>query len=176
MTDVALFRNLNLGHPGSPTRQELLAAFGGASSASVFQTNGTVVFAGPSKEPLLQQAIGALRAAGYTQHVIVRSLGDIQRIIEHVADPDPAENVYRTMVSFFDAPALHTVRLPLRSPDRLVEVRTLDATMAVSVCWKPESKAGDVTGFIESLVHAPVTTRTLGTLRRLLDCAQRASS
>lgn len=48
MTTVALFRNMNLGHPGSPTSAELLAAFGGPRSASIFQTNGTVLLTEPS--------------------------------------------------------------------------------------------------------------------------------
>ena len=43
---VAFFRNLNLGHRGSPVRAQLEGAFteSGASDVRSFQTNGTVVF------------------------------------------------------------------------------------------------------------------------------------
>lgn len=41
MSYVALFRNLNLGHPSSPTGAALVDAFGGPSVASSFQINGT---------------------------------------------------------------------------------------------------------------------------------------
>ncbi|NHN57147.1 hypothetical protein G9U51_15355 [Calidifontibacter sp. DB0510] len=43
---VAFFRNLNLGHPGSPDRLGLEAAFAraGADGIRSFQTNGTVAF------------------------------------------------------------------------------------------------------------------------------------
>lgn len=47
---VALFRNLNLGHVGSPTRQQLVDAFGGPHAATSFQTNGTVVFSDQASE------------------------------------------------------------------------------------------------------------------------------
>jgi Protein of unknown function (DUF1697) len=43
---VAFFRNLNVGQRGSPTRDQLLAAFttAGARDVVSFQANGTVVF------------------------------------------------------------------------------------------------------------------------------------
>ncbi len=43
---VAFFRNLNLGHRGSPVRSQLEGAFTSAGAVSVrsFQTNGTVIF------------------------------------------------------------------------------------------------------------------------------------
>lgn len=46
MNSVALFRNLNLGHPGSPTNAELVEAFGSPAAARCFQSNGTVVRGG----------------------------------------------------------------------------------------------------------------------------------
>lgn len=176
MTTVALFRGLNLGHRGSPTRQDLLAAFGGPAFASIFQTNGTVVLDKSVTQVQMGVATNNLRTAGYTHSVVVRSLDEIQRTVDRVVEPLRAENVYRVMVSFFDAPSPPELRLPRRSPDRLVEVRELDAGAAVSYCWKPGSSAGDVTGFVESLVNVPVTTRTLGTLRRLVKSAERASA
>lgn len=108
--------------------------------------------------------------------MVVRSIDDIRRAVERAASFDPADDVYRVMVSFFEAPMDPEAHVPLWSPDRLVEVCDLRAGSATSFCWKPGTTAGDVTGFIESLVRVPTTTRTLGTLQRLLRNVERVES
>lgn len=168
MTWVALFRNLNLGHPGSPSRAELVGAFGGPSVSRSFQTNGTVVFESSDPEQTTATALVALQLAGYPQTVTVRSLRDISQAVAEAPVIDPAEGIYRSMISFYDSDEISGFRSPLRSPDRLVELRTLTPTHAHSVCWKPHNTAGNVTGYLEHLLRVPVTTRTTATLQRLL--------
>lgn len=165
MTHVALFRNLNLGHRASPTGDELLAAFGGPAVARNFQTNGTVLFTTDDPHVTTGRALRSLHGKGYHHHMVIRTLSELEQVSE-TPEADPAENAYRTMISFFDVHRLPTVALPLRSPDRLVELRRLDHGSATSLCWKPQHTAGDVTGFLETLLNVPVTTRTLGTLQR----------
>ncbi|EFG48447.1 hypothetical protein HMPREF0183_0263 [Brevibacterium mcbrellneri ATCC 49030] len=167
MNYVALFRNLNLGHPGSPTATALVDAFGGPSVASCFQTNGTVVFDADDPEPLIGQARNTLTARGFHQSFATRSLTEIASLLNDAPEVDPAENVYRLMVSFFDTIDKPQISVPLRSPDGLVEVRGLYDSHAWSACWKPKNTAGNVTGFLESLLEVPVTTRTMATLERL---------
>lgn len=171
MIHVALFRNLNLGHRGSPTGQELVAAFGGPAVARNFQTNGTVLFVSATPEATASRALQILQDGGYAHSMVVRSVSDVVRSVRATAEADPGENIYRAMVSFFDIEQLPKVELPARSSDQLVELRQLDRDSASSVCWKPRSAAGDVSGFLESLLSVPVTTRTLGTLQRLLVAA-----
>ena len=77
------------------------------------------------------------------------------------------ENAYRLVVSFYDIDEHPQVAVPLRSPDNLVEVRHIYDTHAWSVSWKPQSTAGNATGFLESILGVPATTRTAGTLERL---------
>ncbi|WP_141928247.1 hypothetical protein [Yimella lutea] len=60
MITVALFRNVNLGHPGSPTGDELVEAFGGPAVARSFQSNGTVVF--EAMDPENASAAAIIRA------------------------------------------------------------------------------------------------------------------
>lgn len=168
MTSVAFFRGLNLGHPGSPSRVELVTAFGGPAVARSFQTNGTVVFEATDPEQATGKALADLRAAGYAHPVVVRSMADIRRAVAAAPATDPEEGIYRSMISFYDADDIPGVQLPLRSPDRLVEIRTLGPASAHSVCWKPRQSAGDVTGYLERLLCVPVTTRTTGTLQRLV--------
>lgn len=106
---------MNLGHPGSPTGEELLTIFGGPQSASIFQTNGTVLLTGPSARTLLPRGIDRLRAAGYTQPVVIRTSAEIHQAIEHAAEPDRDRGVYRTMVSFFDVPSVPQVQIPMQA-------------------------------------------------------------
>jgi uncharacterized protein (DUF1697 family) len=171
MSHVALFRNLNLGRPGSPTGEELVAAFGGTGLARTFQTNGTVLFRSDHPEAIVREALKALRDNGHHHGVAVRSLTELKQVITDVPAADPADNIYRTMISFYDVDQVPTVDLPKRSGDELVELRRLDLRNAVSACWKPQKTAGDTTGFLEALLGVLVTTRTLGTLQRLVTAA-----
>lgn len=168
MITVALFRNVNLGHPGSPTGDELVEAFGGPAVARSFQSNGTVVFEATDPENASAAAIIRLRATGYQPTVVIRALEQIRRAVEDVPPVDPGEGVYRSMISFFDVRQFPTVRLPFRSPDGLVEIRAMGPDCAHSVCWKPRQTAGNVTGCLEQLLSVPVTTRTVATMQRLL--------
>jgi len=165
---VALFRNLNLGHPGSPSGEELVAAFGGTTLARTFQTNGTVLFHSDNPEATARKALHVLRGNGHHQGLTVRPLCELNRVVQQTPTTDPAENVYRTMISFYDIDTHPAIELPIRSRDQLVELRRLDQRSAASVCWKPHHTAGDVTGFLETLLNVPVTSRTLGTLKRLV--------
>lgn len=138
-----------------------------------FQTNGTVLFTSPIPEATASRALLALRDRGYVQSMVVRTLSELERVVSETPEADPGENVYRTMISFFDTDRLPPIELPIRSRDQLVEVRQLDRGSAASVCWKPRQAAGDVTGFLEALLSVPVTSRSLGTLERLIVAAKR---
>jgi Protein of unknown function (DUF1697) len=173
MSQVALFRNLNLGHAGSPTGAELVDAFGGTSLARNFQTNGTVLFDSDAPEATARRALQILRKEGYHHSMVIRPLAELEWVLEEAPSVDPAENVYRVMLSFYDIDTLPAVELPLRSRDQLVELRRLSLRSAGSVCWKPRHTAGDVTGFLEGLLNVPVTTRTVRTLKRLVEAARR---
>lgn len=168
MTSVAFFRNLNLGHPGSPTSAELVEVFGGPGAARCFQSNGTVVFEAADPEKAVDQAVVALRAAGYWHPVIVRTLEQVRCALEDAPSADPREGIYRSMISFYDLHEIPAVQLPYRSLDGLVEIRILNPAFAHSVCWKPRRTAGNVTGSLEQLLSVPVTTRTVATLERLV--------
>lgn len=168
MNSVAFFRNLNLGHPGSPTGAELVEAFGGPGVARCFQSNGTVLFEAVDPGQATAQAILQLRAAGFRHPVIARPLEQVRRAVAETPPVDPTEGTYRSMVSFYDVHEVPHVQLPYRSANGLVEIRTLGPAFAHSVCWKPRRTAGNVTGSLEQLLSVPVTTRTVATLQRLV--------
>lgn len=169
MRFVACFRSLNLGHVGSPTREQLLDAFGEADDARPFQTNGTIVFDTERVERVVDAARQRLRDAGFTHHVETRGLPEIARIVGGTPPLEPGCDVYRVMISLFNPHTpLPDVDLPLRNRNGLVEVRSLEPGVARSACWKPRATAGDETGFLERLLGTPVTSRTIGTFTRLL--------
>lgn len=173
---VALFRNLNLGHGGSPTKDELLSAFDGALRVRSFQTNGTVIFSATSARVACDQALHALRARGFEHPVMLRTIGEVAEAVAATPAADPAEGVHRSAISFFDTGSSDAgpppdLTLPLRGANGLVELRRLGRGSASTVCWMRRGAPGDVTGFLERLLGVPVTTRTLGTLQRLLKAA-----
>ena len=139
-----------------------------------FQTNGTVLFTSATPKATASRALRGLRDGGYSHSMVMRTVAELEYIVGETPEVDPAENVYRTMISFFDTDRLTPVELPMRSCDQLVELRRVDRGRATSVCWKPRHTAGDVTGFLEALLGVPVTTRSLGTLKRLVAAAKRA--
>jgi len=166
---VALFRNLNHGHAGSPSGAELVEAFGGPGMARAFQTNGTVLFGGGSRG--LRVARERLAALGFEHDVVVRSLAELSTAVALVDGDEVDADVYRVILSFFDVPDLPSVELPMRTANGLVELRRLESGVAASHTWRRGSSVGDVTGFLEKLLGVPVTSRTLGTVQRLLQAA-----
>jgi uncharacterized protein (DUF1697 family) len=171
MVYVALFRNLNLGHSGSPSRQQLLDAFAAADFVRSFQTNGTVLFDSKAPRETVEQARRELERAGYRDKAIIRSLDELRPLVSSTAEADPDERVYRTTLSFFDAAEPPQLELPTRSNNELVEIRRLHPGAAVAVCWQRGSTIGDVNALLERILGIPVTTRTLGTMQRLLAAA-----
>ena len=168
MTHVAFFRNVNLGHSGSPTGAELVEAFGGPAAARCFQTNGTVVFDADDPVSAAGAARENLRARGFLQTAVIRSIDDIRQTLASSPSVNPDDGIYRSMISFYDVDIVPEVALPLRSSDELVEIRLLGPDCAHGVCWKPRTTAGNVTGFLEKLLGVPVTTRTTATIERLV--------
>lgn len=164
---VAFFRYVNFGKTGSPRSEHLIEAFGGSAVATSHQTNGTIVFDADDPEAHTIEALSRLQQRGYEQPAIVRPLAEIvQLVAEHTTD---AEEEGRVMVSFFTpVPADTLHRVPARSRNGLVEILHLTPRYAVSKCSQRGTTIGDATVFLEPELGTPVTSRTLGTLQRLV--------
>lgn len=160
---VAFFRNLNLGQrrSHSPTRPELLDAFerAGASSASNFQVNGTIIFDATSDPQALADEVVRLLTpvCGYADTVIVRPVTWVLGLALDV--PPPAE------VSFFDGPDPFPEQLPWEVPDAGLTVVRADALHAVSLD-DLENTSG-ATWALERRLGVSVTSRGVGTMTRL---------
>lgn len=162
-SSVAFFRNLNLGQrrSHSPTRPELLEAFerAGATSATSFQVNGTVIFECDSDpQALADDAVRRLTpVCGYDDAVIVRP---VPWILALVLDTGP-----RAEVSFFDGPDPFPETLPWEVPGAGLTVVRADALHAVSLD-DVEGTSG-ATWALERRLGMPVTSRGVPTMTRL---------
>jgi hypothetical protein len=162
---VAFFRNLNLGQRGSPTRDQLLAAFSaaGATEVSSFQVNGTVVFRASAPTTTLQTVSTRLRnEAGWHDVVPVRSARwvlDLDDATRQVGD--------RAEVSVFDLRADFPVPVPWRPPRGRVTVVRADRRHAVSV--NDAARTSYATPELERLLGVRVTSRGLATVQRLAE-------
>ncbi len=173
MTFVAFFRNLNLGHETSPDRAQLESAFTDAGALNVrsFQTNGTVLFTADDPATVIAATLNQLRdRCGYNDCVLVRSTTDLRGQLAKLPPPATSPGVYRETISFFDnAPSAG------RSPpnqDQLVALISVHDDHAHATITKVGNRVGNVTRHLEAVLEVPVTTRTRGTVERLLLAAE----
>jgi uncharacterized protein (DUF1697 family) len=172
---VAFLRNVNLGQPGSPTRTQLESAFraAGAGSARSFQTNGTLVFAARSL-PVAQEITGRARqelgsACGLKEPAYLARLDHLTELVR--SDPfagREAPEVIYFAASFMPSGALARLPAPLVSPRGDLEVIVVTDQVALSVARRLGKTSGDPTSFIEKYLGVPVTTRSWGTIVRLV--------
>ncbi|MFJ1913586.1 DUF1697 domain-containing protein [Streptomyces sp. NPDC088147] len=174
---VVFYRSMNLGHAGSPDRATLEAALSAAGAASVtsFQTNGTVLFEADDPVGVVETASRTLKsAAGYSEAAVVRNVG----LLIDVLDSNPFDGhedsrTYRKTFTFFDGGKPIGLKLPWTNTRDDVDIVGLREGLALSVIRKAKSNAGSPTAEIERLTGVPATTRTLGTIERLVKAAGR---
>ena len=173
---VAFFRNLNLGQRLAPSRDALEYAFldAGGTSASSFQTNGTVVFEAKSVRSGLkitrlvsEQLEGA---NGFAEPVFVRSWDYLTSLVARqpfAADKDPSVHVYS--VTFLHGEADLGIELPRQTPRG--DVRVVEYTESEMLCASYKtgaSTAGSPNVMAEKVFGLPATTRVWSTLERLV--------
>lgn len=166
-TQVAFFRNLNLGHRGSPTRAELEQAFAASDARNVssFQTNGTVAFDAPDAPDTLVQVIATLTGiCGWDDVAPVRPLA-LVRDIAALALPEP-QALTTHHVTLFDA----TLDLDpgWTTADGRLVVFAHGPGWAACASRRVGGRIGDPTVVVQGLTGVRATTRTIGTIRRLV--------
>lgn len=172
---VAFFRNLNLGRPRCPSRQQFEQAFldAGATEATSFLTNGTLVFAcrGRSNpQRLLATARRHLASScGLVEPAIVRTLEQIADLV--ASDPFAQVDrsaVYECCVTFLHPAAAIPAPAPVHSPRRDVEILGFTQGEALSLSRKVGRSPGSPNALLEKLLGMPATTRNWNTLVRLV--------
>ncbi|MDR2129003.1 MAG: DUF1697 domain-containing protein [Burkholderiaceae bacterium] len=173
-TSIVFYRNMNFGHPGSPTRDSLLSILkdAGAEQVESVQTNGTVLLKAMSPERVIGLAAPVLLSKfGYPDVAVIRSLSAVQSFldrcqIEGITDP----TVYRLVLTFFGG-AVMDVTLPWTNQKGDVDVLAVEGGMAFCIIRKPRASAGNATVEMERLSRSPATTRSISTLRRCIGLA-----
>lgn len=163
---VAFFRNMNLGQARSrsPRSAELIDAFrqAGATRATNFQTNGTVIFDGPRPRRIAAAVVTTLTAlTGYDDLVVVRAA---DWLIDLAAGLDTA--LPAAEVALFDGGSVPDLALPqiVRAGSGTLTIVALGSGHAVTSTTGAGISAGPV---LTDLVGTPVTCRGVPTMIRL---------
>lgn len=175
MKYAAFFRNLNLGRPNCPTKAQFEEAFmvAGASSASSFLTNGTMVFtvgAGSRARTVFARAREVLRSTcGLKEPGYIRTVEYLAALValNPFAAVEPG-SVYACCVSFLHPESGQLAELPLASKRRDVQILQCTGSEALSVSLKIGNTPGSPNAFLEKRLGLPVTTRNWNTVVRLV--------
>lgn len=172
---VVFYRSMNLGQPRSPDRAGLEAALGEAGARDVrsFQTNGTVLLRADDPVAVVAAAAGPLAARwSYAGAGLVRPVA----LLADILRTDPFDGIrdartYRETLTCYEGGEPLPVELPwTNAVDDLDLVAARDG-VALGVVRRRGSGVGDPTSAIERMTGGVATTRTLGTIRRLLRAA-----
>ena len=175
MRFVAFFRNVNLGRPGKPTREQFVDAFEGAGGKDVrsFLTHGNAVFSATGQRAAMsitRKACKQLEACcGLTEPAFVRSIEHLAQIVE--ADPfakGPKKDIYERCVSFVAAKAVPLLELPAVTTRRDVEIFAAGSEEFFGISRKLGSSPGSPNALIERTLGVPATTRSWNTIVRLV--------
>ena len=162
---MAFFRNLNLGQPRSPSREQLVEAFetAGAKEVASYRSNGTVVFDSPAPARTAREVVRALEpVCGYRDVVVVRRARWLLERAEAWREAgDGAE------VTLFDARTDFPEALPWRPPYAALTVVAADRAHALCVNHVPRTSVG--TPVIERLLGVRATSRSTGTMLGAVD-------
>ena len=173
---AAFLRNVNLGRPGSPTHDQLEAAFldAGATSAASFQVNGTLVFAippGARPRALASRAAERMReSCGLREPMFVRAVAELEALVAsgpfagQVADGRDA-----CCITFLGAPRRPLPALPLVTPRGDLELLRSDDTHVLSVSRWVGKSGGSPNAWLERHLGEPATTRNWRTVVRLVE-------
>lgn len=172
-----LYRGLNLGHPGSPTRAQLERSLteAGAERVRSFQTNGTVLIVADDPHVVVGAAATSLaECSGYVDAALVRSVATLREMLDadrfagHTDD-----RTYRECFTFVDGVRREPIwSLPWTNARDDVVVIHVASGVVWTIIRKERGTAGNATAEIEKETGGVATSRTKGTIERLLRTAE----
>lgn len=173
MRYVFLIRNVNLGQRDQPSTADLLGAFTGvgAVDAVSVQSNGTVVVESTDPSALAEAVEDALEeATGIRREVFALPLTVIASIVvEHAVGPDAS----RLELTVHSAPAVMTSGDAAEDAQRRGRCRVLSVGEREGAAWavvlNEVERQSNGTPVIERITGGPATSRSLATLRRVVE-------
>jgi uncharacterized protein (DUF1697 family) len=174
MQYAVFFRNLNLGRPKAPHRDQFEQAFlaAGAAEATSFLTNGTLVFTaqdGVEPTEILTLASAQLHTAcGLVEPGFLRT---VPYLAELVAEAPFAAvdmtTVYACCITFI-SPTTALPETPLHSSRGDVAILRFTSSEALSTCVIIGKSPGSPNAFLEKQLAVPASTRNWNTVVRLV--------
>lgn len=174
MRFAVFFRNVNLGRPGKPTREQFVQSFEQAGAAQVrsFLTHGNAVFSAPSRraaQAVLRDARLHLQAVcGLTEPAFLRSMDSLAKLV--ASDPfaaGPDDDIYERCVTFVPAKAVSLLALPAINARRDVEIFAAGKEEFLSVSRKFTASPGSPNAWLEKTLGVDATTRAWNTVVRI---------
>ena len=175
MRYAVFLRNVNLGRPNAPTREQFEAAFlrAGAREAASFLTNGTLVYApgdGVTAQAVFEGAYRTLQSVcGLREPAFVRTVDYLAALV--ALDPFAGidrGSVYAFCVSFLLDPSVTPPTLPLASARRDVELIRVTPGEVLSVSRQVMKAPGSPNAFLEKHLGSQLSTREWNTITRLV--------
>lgn len=175
MRFVAFLRNVNLGQPGSPTRDQLESAFlqAGASAAASVMSNGTLVFTVQGRvqahEGASRACVLLTRVCGLTEPVFLQEFDHLARLVAENPFAERTDLAHgERCYSLFRPGAEQGHLAPIESPHRNCTVFRLGSGEAFSITRVVNGKPGYPTPVLEAALGVPATTRAWRTIERLV--------
>ncbi|RQP25453.1 DUF1697 domain-containing protein [Albitalea terrae] len=174
MRFAAFFRNVNLGRPGKPTREQFVQAFEAAGGAGVrsFLTHGNAVFSASGKraaQAVLRDACQRLEdVCGLAEPAFLRSLDSLAKLV--ASDPfadGPDDDIYERCVTFVPPKAVPLLELPAINARRDVEIFAAGEAEFLSVSRKFTASPGSPNAWLERTLGMDATTRAWNTVVRI---------
>lgn len=173
---AVFYRSLNLGHRGSPTKDQLESALldAGADRVKSFQTNGTVLMIADDPHTVVDAAAERVRgSSGYDDAALVRPVALLDELLDMGRfDGHTDGRTYRETFTFFDGGRAPTWSLPWTNERDDVDIIHVADGVALGVIRKPKNTAGSPTAEIERATGGVATTRTRGSIERLVKTAE----
>ncbi|WP_156376830.1 MULTISPECIES: DUF1697 domain-containing protein [unclassified Microcella] len=173
MRHVLLIRNVNVGQRGQPSTADLLdgVAAAGAVDAVSVQSNGTVVVESGDPSALAEAVEDALGSAtGIRREVFALPMEVIEAIADDHGDRPDAS---RRELTVHAAPAVDPSTAAAESAQRLggccIVATGEHAGSAWAVVLNDVERQSNGTPVIERVAVTPATSRSLATLRRVVE-------
>ena len=177
MRFAAFFRNLNLGRPRCPTREQLESAFleAGASAAASFLTNGTIAFEATGSRAASKIAARACAsmasACGLEEPAFLREMAYLQELVAARSVRGSRSQRRVRLLRHLSAQGCDRpdAGLPRESPRGDVAIVRLTGAEALCIARQQGKSPGSPNAFLEKALGLPATTRAWNTVVRLVD-------
>lgn len=174
MKYVALLRGINVGgnkRIEMERLKEMMESLGFTDVVTILNSGNVVFASSETSDEALRNIIeeGIMKMFGFAVQTIIRSETDIKRLLKS----DPFKGILvtketRLYVTFLNHPVLHSLSLPYRSPDGLLQVLAVTDSEIISVVTVNEKfNTTDAMKEFDKKFGKDVTMRNWNTIEKI---------